>query len=136
MSDADQRRQIVLTAGIVSGYLGRNSVSPADLPVLISTIYQALRGLEEPTGLPDVQVELKPAVPIKKSITADYLICLEDGKMLKTLKRHLANSYNLTPAEYRAKWCLPSDYPMVAPNYAKVRSEMALKIGLGQSRKK
>ncbi|MEI7606830.1 MAG: MucR family transcriptional regulator [Rhodospirillaceae bacterium] len=136
MSDADKGQLIALTANIVAGYLSRNSLSPADLPALMGTVHQSLVGLGQPAEADEGPVDLKPAVPIKKSITPDYLICLEDGKKLKTLKRHLMAAFNLTPADYRAKWGLPMDYPMTAPNYTKTRSEVALKLGLGKSRKK
>lgn len=136
MSYADKNQLIARTADIVSGYLGRNSLSPADLPALIGTVHQSLAGLGQPSASAEATAELKPAVSIRKSITPDYLICLEDGKKLKMLKRHLAASYGLSPDEYRTKWGLPSDYPMTAPNYAKLRSEVAVKRGLGKSRKK
>ena len=136
MSEADKSQLIALTADIVSGYLGRNSLSPADLPALIGNVHQSLAGLGQLAASAEAPADLKPAVPIKKSITPDYLICLEDGKKLKMLKRHLAASYGLSPDDYRAKWGLPNDYPMTAPNYTKTRSEVALKLGLGKSRKK
>ena len=136
MCDPDKRQLITLTANIVSGYIGRTSLSPADLPALISTVHQSLAGLGQPSALAEVPADLKPAVPIKKSITPDFLICLEDGKKLKMLKRHLAASYGLSPDEYRTKWGLPSDYPMTAPNYTKMRSDFATKIGLGRSLRK
>lgn len=117
------------TVEIVSSYVSNNTVAVGDLPRLIEEIYGALRSqgdpvLEEPE-------KAKPAVPVKKSITPDYLICLEDGKKLKMLKRHLKTAYDMTPDEYRARWDLPSDYPMVAPNYARRRSQLAKEIGLG-----
>ena len=119
-----------LTAEIVSAYVSNNSVRAEDLATLISDVHSALQqapnGKAEPA--PDPQ---QPAVPIKKSVTPEYLICLEDGKKLKMLKRHLQTSYNLTPDQYRERWGLQPDYPMVAPNYAKHRSTLAKKIGLG-----
>ncbi len=125
---------IDLTADIVSAYVGNNTVASADLPGLINEVYGALQkttaGLNEPEPEP-----LKPAVPVKKSVTPDFIICLEDGKKFKSLKRHLRTHYNVTPEEYREKWGLDADYPMVAPNYAAARSELAKKMGLGQQRK-
>ena len=120
-----------MVTDVVAAYVGKNTVSASQLPDLINTIYGSLSSLE--SGHVDIKSEtLKPAIPIKKSITADYIICLEDGKKLKMLKRHLRTTYNMTPDEYRAKWGLPQDYPMVAPNYAAQRSEFAKKIGLGR----
>ena len=123
---------IVLTSQIVSAYVSKNSLQASDLPALISSVYQSLKSLDQPQAAVEAAVDLKPAVPVKKSVTPEYIICLEDGKKLKMLKRHLSSSYGMTPDEYRAKWGLPADYPMVAPNYAKARSEMAVKIGLGR----
>ena len=121
---------IELTADITSAYVGNNSVSATDLPALIRSIHVALSGVGQPVEAPP---EVKtPAVSIKKSITDDYLICLEDGRKFKSLKRHLRTKYNMSPEEYRAKWNLPKDYPMVAPNYARARSELAKQMGLGQ----
>jgi predicted transcriptional regulator len=119
-----------LTAEIVSAHVSNNPVSLGDLPNLIQDVYRTLASV----GLPAVKPQPErpqPAVPIKKSITPEYLICLEDGKKLKMLKRHLQTSYGLTPEQYRERWGLTSDYPMVAPNYAKHRSSLAKKIGLG-----
>jgi predicted transcriptional regulator len=126
---------IELTADIVSAYVSNNSVPAAELPVLLNTVYAALSKVtqgrqEQPEAV------LTPAVPVKKSITPDYLICLDDGKKFKSLKRHLRTTYDMTPEQYRAKWGLPVDYPMVAPNYAKARSELAKTMGLGQQRQK
>jgi len=124
---------ITLTSQIVSAFVSKNSVQASDLPALISVVYQALKSAGQPSvAQPEAPTDLKPAVPIKKSVTADYIVCLEDGKKLKMLKRHLSSSYNMTPDEYRARWGLPADYPMVAPNYAKSRSDLALKLGLGR----
>ena len=121
-----------LTSQIVSAYVSKNSVQASDLPNLINSVHQSLATLGQPQAPAEAPVEFKPAVAIKKSIFPDYIVCLEDGKKLKMLKRHLQSSYRLTPDEYRAKWGLPSDYPMVAPNYAKARSDLALKLGLGR----
>lgn len=121
---------LALTTEIVSSHVANNTVATTDLPELIQTIYSKLSDLASDVELP--AEELVPAVPIKKSITDDYIICLEDGKKLKMLKRHLATSYNLTPEEYRAKWGLKPDYPMVAPNYAAKRQQLAKQIGLGR----
>jgi predicted transcriptional regulator len=118
-----------LTSQIVAAHVGNNTVAISDLPGLIEQIYRALSGLgTEPTPIAE---KPQPAVPIKKSVTPDYIICLEDGKQLKMLKRHLKTAYNMTPDEYRDRWGLASDYPMVAPNYAKQRSRLAKQIGLG-----
>jgi predicted transcriptional regulator len=126
---------IELTAGIVSAYVSNNSVASSDIPGLINQIHAAL--LRVSTGTSDAQPEpLKPAVSIKKSITPDYLICLEDGKKFKSLKRHLRTQYNMTPEQYRDKWSLAPDYPMVAPNYAQARSQLAKQMGLGQQRRR
>jgi predicted transcriptional regulator len=114
---------IELTAGIVSAYVSNNSVASSDIPGLINQVHSAL--LRVSTGTSDAQPEpLKPAVSIKKSITPDHLVCLEDGKKFKSLKRHLRTQYNMTPEQYRDKWGLPPDYPMVAPNYAQARSQL------------
>ena len=123
-----------LTTQIVSAFVSRNNIPASDLPALIDTVRTAL----ETAGAPPVEVApvtLTPAISIKKSVTPEYIVCLEDGKKLKMLKRHLMSSYKMTPDEYRSKWALPSDYPMVAPNYAKARSDLALKLGLGKTRK-
>ena len=121
-----------LTGEIVSAYVSKNTIPASEIPALISSVYQSLTTLGSSPAAVVAPEELRPAVPVKKSVTPDYIVCLEDGKKLKTLKRHLNSAYGLTPDEYRAKWGLPSDYPMVAPNYAKSRSEMAVKIGLGR----
>ena len=127
----EQGALVELTADIVSAYVSNNTMVPADLPGMIDDIYEALSRAAAKAALP-VKEELKPAVSDKKSITPDYLICLEDGKKLKMLKRHLKTAYNMTPEEYRERWGLAADYPMVAPNYAKKRSSLAKKIGLGR----
>jgi predicted transcriptional regulator len=120
-----------MTADVVAAYVSNNTLPTAQLAEVINAVYNSLRSLE---GQPaEAQPEpLKPAVPVRKSVTPDYLVCLEDGKKLKMLKRHLRSTYNMTPDEYRVKWGLPADYPMVAPNYAEQRSEFAKKIGLGR----
>jgi predicted transcriptional regulator len=135
MEDKSPSNELVeMTADIVSAYVSNNSVVPADLPNLIDQTFIALKQAATKDSQPR-NVELNPAVSIKKSVTPDLIICLEDGKKFKSLKRHLRTSYNLTPGEYREKWGLPYDYPMVAPNYAAQRSEMAKKIGLGRKPK-
>ena len=128
----DEKSEVIeMTAEIVSAYVGNNSVTAADLPGLIQSVHRALSGIA--AGGETVEVAPKePAVPVRRSITPDFLICLEDGRKFKSLKRHLRTKYNMSPEEYRAKWGLPKDYPMVAPNYAKARSELAKQMGLGQ----
>jgi predicted transcriptional regulator len=126
---------IQLTAEIVSAYVSNNSVAAADIPALINQVHAALTRVSAGQG--DAPAEpLRPAVPIKKSITPDYLVCLEDGKKFKSLKRHLRTQYNMTPEQYREKWGLAADYPMVAPNYAQARSQLAKQMGLGQQRRR
>lgn len=122
---------VELSTEIVSAYVSHNAVSPGDLPRLIAEVHGALRGLRD-DEVPAQVEELKPAVPVRKSITADYIICLEDGKKFKSLKRHLRTHYNLSPEEYREKWGLPADYPMVAPSYSATRSKLAKDNGLGR----
>jgi len=120
---------------IVSAYVSNNSVAASDLPGLINEVHGALQRIT--SGVQEVPAEApKPAVPVKKSVTADYIICLEDGKKFKSLKRHLRTQYNISPEEYREKWALPADYPMVAPNYAQARSNLAKQMGLGQQRRR
>ena len=126
---------IELTASIVSAFVSNNSVAAGDIPVLINQIHSAL--LRVSSGTKEQSAEpLKPAVSPKKSITPDYLVCLEDGKKFKSLKRHLRTQYSMTPEQYREKWGLPPDYPMVAPNYAAARSKLARDMGLGQQRRR
>ena len=126
---------IELTADIVSAYVSNNSVSAGDIPGLINQVHSAL--LRVSGGQIEAPAEpLKPAVPIKKSITPEYIVCLEDGKKFKSLKRHLRTQYNMTPEQYREKWALGPDYPMVAPNYAAARSQLAKQMGLGQQRRR
>jgi predicted transcriptional regulator len=120
-----------MTAEVVAAYVSNNTLATAQLADVIHAVYNSLRMLEGQVAEPPPE-PLKPAVPIRKSITPEYLVCLEDGKKLKMLKRHLRSTYNLTPDEYRAKWGLAPDYPMVAPKYAEQRSEFAKKIGLGR----
>jgi predicted transcriptional regulator len=117
-----------LTAQIVSAHVSNNSVSPDALPSLIQEVYKTLAGVGQEPVLPDRPA---PAVPIKKSVFPDHIVCLEDGKKLKMLKRHLKTAYNMTPEQYRDRWGLPPEYPMVAPSYARHRSSLAKKIGLG-----
>ncbi|WP_018698560.1 MucR family transcriptional regulator [Amorphus coralli] len=134
MSEMTQDPNLIdLTADIVSAYVSNNTVSAQDLPTLIHEVYGALLKTSGEAAEPEPE-PLKPAVPIKKSVTPDYIICLEDGKKFKSLKRHLRTHYNLSPEDYREKWGLAADYPMVAPNYAAARSELAKRMGLGQQR--
>lgn len=125
---------IDLAAKIVAAYVSNNPVPQAELPQLIRDVHQSLDQLAA-TPAAEVRPAAKPAVPVRKSIFDDYLICLEDGKKFKSLRRHLRSHYDMSPEEYREKWNLPSDYPMVAPNYAKTRSRLAKQIGLGQGKK-
>jgi predicted transcriptional regulator len=136
MSDAAGKSFIELTANIVSAYLSHNPTPASEIPHLISQIHAAL--LRVSTGRADAAAAepAKPPVSLKKSVTPDYLVCLEDGKRYKSLKRHLRTQYNMTPEQYRDKWSLPADYPMVAPNYAVARSALAKKMGLGQQRRR
>lgn len=129
---AEKAELIDMTADIVSAYVGFNPVAPEELPALIQKVFAALNGVAA-NGAAPAEKTADPAVPVRKSVTPDFLICLEDGKKFKSLKRHLRTHYNLSPEEYREKWGLPRDYPMVAPNYAQARSKLAKKMGLGQS---
>ena len=122
-----------LTSDIVAAHVSNNPVPLNELQGLIQTVFSTLSDLNQPASEPEV--EQKPAVNPKRSVTDDYIICLEDGRKLKMLKRHLRTAYNMTPEEYRAKWGLPHDYPMVAPSYARKRQELAKKIGLGRKRR-
>ena len=126
---------IELAADIVSAFVSNNSVPIADLPALIGSVHATLGKLTQ-SSVEEKPEPLTPAVSIKRSITPDYIVCLEDGKKFKSLKRHLRTRYDMTPDQYRAKWNLASDYPMVAPNYAAARSELAKNMGLGQQRRK
>ncbi len=130
----DHSELLALTSDIVAAHASNNAVPSSELSGLIEAVFGTLSSLSSEPAEP--VVELKPAVPIKKSVTDDYLICLDDGKKLKMLKRHLKTAYDMTPEDYRAKWGLGHDYPMVAPNYAKKRQELAKKIGLGRKPKK
>lgn len=121
---------ITLTADIVAAHVSNNSVAVNDIPILIANVHGALASLGAPAVAEEVKPE--PAVSVRASIKPDYIVCLEDGRKLKMLKRHLMSQFQMTPAEYRAKWGLPADYPMVAPNYAAQRKELAHKIGLGR----
>ena len=131
-----KRNLVDLTAEIVAAYVGKNTVAQAELPKLIAEVHRALSGAVNHVPVREEMPDMKPAVTIKKSLTADYLICLEDGKKFKSLRRHLRSHYNLSPEQYREKWGLPADYPMVAPNYAQARSSLAKRMGLGQRRGK
>ena len=134
MTDAPSRNVLDLTASIVSAYVGNNTLPAAEIPALISQVHAALRRVSN--TLPASSAEpARPAVAIKKSVTPEYLVCLEDGKKFKSLKRHLRAQYGMSPEQYRDKWGLPPDYPMVAPNYADARSKLAKKMGLGQPRR-
>jgi len=126
---------IELTAEIVSAYVSNNTVAAAEIPGLINQVHAALTRVSGKSG--DAPPEpLRPAVSVKKSITPEYIVCLEDGKKFKSLKRHLRTQYNMTPEQYREKWSLGVDYPMVAPNYAAARSQLAKQMGLGQQRRR
>lgn len=126
-----QEELLALTADIVSSHLSNNSVPVSELPKLIEDVYTSLKNVGEQTV---AEERPQPAVPVRKSVTPDYIVCLEDGKQLKMLKRYLKTRYNMTPEEYRERWNLPPDYPMVAPNYAEQRRNLAKQIGLGRKR--
>lgn len=136
MDDRTEAQEMIvtLTADIVSAHVSNNSVAVSDLPMLIQNVHNALAGLSQPEAAPEAKQA--PAVSVRASIKPDYIVCLEDGKKLKMLKRHLMTHYSMTPDDYRAKWNLPADYPMVAPNYAEQRRVLAHKIGLGTKRGK
>jgi predicted transcriptional regulator len=123
---------IVLTADIVSAYVSNNTVSSGEIPALISQAYSALMRVSNDAAVGAPAEPLQPAVPVKRSITPEYLVCLEDGKKFKSLKRHVRTLHRVTPDQYCAKWSLPANYPMVAPNYAAARSQLATQMGLGQ----
>ena len=125
-----------LTATVVSAYVGNNSVAAADLPGVIATVYDSLRRTGTVQATPESQPAPTPAVSIRKSVQSDSIVCLDCGKKLKMLKRHIATDHGLSVNDYRAKWSLPAEYPMVAPNYAQQRSELAVKIGLGRGPRK
>jgi predicted transcriptional regulator len=135
MEEGAQPELVELTAKIVSAFVSNNTIGAGEIPQLINETHAALT---RATGIPVQQEreELKPKVPVKKSVMPDHIVCLEDGKKFKSLKRHLRTHYNLSPEEYREKWSLPHDYPMVAPNYAQARSDLAKKMGLGTRREK
>ena len=131
----EQFELIGITASLVAAYVGGNSIAATDVPGLIRSVHTALAGIGEDAA-PSEVADTTPAVPVKRSITPDYLICLEDGRKFKSLKRHLRSKYDMSPEQYRAKWGLAKDYPMVAPNYAKARSQLAKQMGLGQGGRK
>ena len=130
--DSSETHMAAMTGDIVAAYVRANQVQAEDLSNLIETVFATLCGLSNASA--PAPEERAPAVPVKRSVTADFIICLEDGKKFKSLKRHLRTQYKMTPEEYRLRWSLPHDYPMVAPNYAKARSDLAKRMGLGQSR--
>ncbi|CAM5429289.1 Transcriptional regulatory protein ros OS=Afipia felis OX=1035 GN=ros PE=3 SV=1 [Afipia felis] len=134
MSEPAGKNFVEMAAGIVSAYVSNNAVQPSDIPILIAQVHAAL--LKVATGAEKPIEAARPAVSVKKSMTSEYLVCLEDGKRFKSLKRHLRSQYNMSPEQYREKWGLPPDYPMVAPNYAVARSQLARKMGLGQQRRR
>jgi len=131
----DKAEIIEMATDIVSAYVGNNTVAASDLPALIQSVHKALSGVSANPEAVEAPVK-EPAVSVKKSITPEHLICLEDGRKFKSLKRHLRTKYNMSPEEYRAKWGLPKDYPMVAPSYARARSDLAKQMGLGQGGRK
>jgi MucR family transcriptional regulator, transcriptional regulator of exopolysaccharide biosynthesis len=135
MDEANRADLVELTAEIISAYVSNNTVVASDLPAIIGDVHEALSKAAQRIGSTERE-ELRPAVALKKSVTPDYIVCLEDGKKFKSLKRHLRTHYNLSPEEYREKWNLPHDYPMVAPNYAAARSQLAKQMGLGTRREK
>lgn len=136
MQDHRDEMLLEITSDIVCAFVSNNAIPAADLPGLIKAVHGSLEGARNEVSRIEAEAEKpKPAVPIRKSIQDDYIVCLEDGQKFKSLKRHLMTHYNLTPEQYREKWNLPSDYPMVAPNYAAARSRLAKEMGLGQKRK-
>jgi predicted transcriptional regulator len=135
MEQVDKSNLVELTAEIISAYVSNNEVGREDLPAIIADVHEALSKASQRIGNGERE-ELKPAIALKKSVTPDYIVCLEDGKKFKSLKRHLRTHYNLSPEEYREKWGLPHDYPMVAPNYAAARSQLAKQMGLGTRKEK
>jgi predicted transcriptional regulator len=134
MSENAGKNFVEMASGIVSAYVSNNTVAPSEIPSLIAQVHAALLRVAANGDTPPEPV--RPAVSVKKSIHSDYLVCLEDGKRFKSLKRHLRSQYNMSPEQYREKWGLPADYPMVAPNYAVARSQLAKKMGLGQQRRR
>jgi predicted transcriptional regulator len=136
MSDSPKGGDFIAhTANIVSAYLSHNAVSANDIPALINQVHSALMRVSGGHGETPAE-PLKPAVSVKKSVTPEFIVCLEDGKKFKSLKRHLRTQYSMTPEQYREKWGLPADYPMVAPSYAAARSQLAKQMGLGQQRRR
>jgi predicted transcriptional regulator len=135
MDRAEKADLVELTSQIISAYVSKNTVAPADLPSIIGDVHEALSKASHRISNTERE-ELKPAIALKKSVTPDFIVCLEDGKKFKSLKRHLRTHYNLSPEEYREKWGLPHDYPMVAPNYAAARSQLAKQMGLGTRKEK
>ena len=125
---------IKVAGDIVAAYVSHNTIAQEDLPALIERIHQTLKSIEASGTADNAQDSLLPAVPVEDSVTDDYIVCLEDGERFKSLKRHLRTRYNMTPEEYRQRWGLPASYPMVAPNYAQTRSNLAKQMGLGQKR--
>jgi predicted transcriptional regulator len=136
MTEKQDTSLVALTAEIVSAFVSKNLVGSGELPALIGDVHAALSRATGQTAAVQVPEDQKPAVSVRKSVTPEYIVCLEDGKKFKSLKRHLRTHYNLSPEEYREKWALPHDYPMVAPNYAAARSQLAKKMGLGTRRDK
>ncbi|WP_085026050.1 MucR family transcriptional regulator [Ensifer aridi] len=134
-SSGNEERRLELTSRIVAAYLSRNVVPAADLPNLIERTYSSLSSTSQPDKAETVVVERRPAIPIKKSVTPEFIVCLEDGQKFKSLRRHLMAKYGLTPEQYRARWDLPADYPMIAPDYARRRSALARAAGLGKKRR-
>jgi len=132
----DTAELMQLTADIVASHVSNNTVAVSDLPVLIRQVYESLAGLGKPMQAEPPTERPTPAVPVRRSVTPEYIICLEDGKKLKMLKRHLKTAYNMSPEQYRERWGLAPDYPMVAPKYAEQRRELAKKIGLGTTRRR
>jgi len=132
----DTPSYLAMAADIVSAFVSHNSLPASDLPGLLASVNQALQSLGSGSSQQLVEAPKEPAVPIKKSVQPDYIVCLEDGKQFKSLKRHIRTVYNLTPDQYRAKWGLPPTYPMVAPNYSASRSELAKQMGLGNQRRR
>ncbi|CAN5519267.1 MucR family transcriptional regulator [soil metagenome] len=131
----EQSELIEVTAGLVAAYVSGNTIAASDVPALIRSVHSALASVGG-AGEAAFEVSKEPAVSVRRSITPDYLICLEDGRKFKSLKRHLRTKYDLSPEQYRARWDLPKDYPMVAPNYAQARSDLAKQMGLGQGGRK
>ena len=132
----NDNRFIDQTASIVAAYVSHNTIAADQVPALIARVHAALLQVSNGSSAAVGGEALTPAVPVKRSVFPDYLICLEDGKKFKSLKRHLRTQYKMSPEQYRERWSLPADYPMVAPNYAKTRSQLAKKMGLGQQRKR